>query len=82
MKHKWIRTYAVEGGLRENPGVWGISGAAIAMRQHCQHCGVSRRRVFGDVDTPSRNHGWKYGRIEDADYPDHGASKPGPCAAV
>jgi hypothetical protein len=60
MKHRWTANYEVEGGCRENPGVWGIGGAAIAIREHCVHCGSVRRRVVGDVDTPTRNHGWRY----------------------
>lgn len=58
-RHSWVATFAVEGGLRENPGVWGIGGSAIALREHCAKCGLKRRRIIGDVDRPSRNTGWQ-----------------------
>jgi len=54
-RHKWVR----EGGCRENPGFWGIGGSAIQINEVCPKCGATRNRVFGDVDRPSRNHGWR-----------------------
>lgn len=44
-----------EGGLDENPGVWGIGGAAILSRERCARCGVIRDTIHGDVDAPNRN---------------------------
>lgn len=55
-RHSWTRS----GGCRENPGVWGIGGAAISITETCEHCGCERTKVVGDVDKPSRNHGWRY----------------------
>lgn len=51
--HHW--TSEGEGGCDENPGVWGIGGAAVLIREHCSVCGIIRETVTGDVDTPSRN---------------------------
>lgn len=55
MNHKWER----KGGCSENPGVWGIGGAAIAIVETCSRCGARREKIIGDVDRPSRNHGWR-----------------------
>ncbi len=56
-RHKWTRS----GGCRENPGVWGIGGAAISITEMCAHCGVERSKVVGDVNKcGNRNHGWRY----------------------
>lgn len=55
IRHRWAR----RGGLAENPGVWGIGGAAILIREECAQCGVIRKKVVGDVDRPTRNHGWR-----------------------
>jgi hypothetical protein len=56
IKHKWIRT----GGCKENPGIWSIGGAALMIAEECCRCGVVRKKIIGDVDHPSRNHGWRY----------------------
>jgi len=56
-RHKWTRC---PWGVQENPGVQGIGGAAILIGEYCPHCGCQRRMVIGDVDRPSRNHGWRY----------------------
>ena len=53
-RHKWVGV----GGCKENPGVMGIGGAAIAEVQECARCHARRSRVFGDVDR-RRNHGWQ-----------------------
>ena len=63
-RHSWVATMSVEGGCRENPGVWGIGGAAISLRQHCKRCGQGRRRIVGDVDRPSRNTRWQFDDVE------------------
>lgn len=55
-RHAWT---AAPGGCKENPGVWGIGGAAILFRHVCSRCGAERESVVGDVDSPSRNHGWR-----------------------
>lgn len=48
------------GGIKENPGIMGIGGAAIRHSQICKKCNVTRSRVFGDVNQcGNRNHGWK-----------------------
>lgn len=57
-RHRWHRPESL-GGCRENPGVWGIGGAAIRIVEECARCGIRRGCVIGDVDKPSRNHGWR-----------------------
>lgn len=55
--HRWGRI----GGCQENPGFVGIGGSAIRETQRCSRCGMTRRRVFGDVNAcGNRNHGWRY----------------------
>lgn len=39
--HDWQAPYAVVGGLRENPGVWG-HGAGVVIKEVCAHCGRYR----------------------------------------
>ncbi len=56
-RHSWYR----QGGCRENPGVWGIGGAAIQISETCRHCGLGRSKIVGDVnECGNRNHGWRY----------------------
>lgn len=57
-RHQW---HSQQTGCRENPGVWGVGGSAIWIGEECTHCGIRRHKIIGDVDTPSRNHGWRYG---------------------
>jgi len=40
-EHDWCAPYEVVGGIRENPGVWGI-GAGVVLRRVCRHCGRYR----------------------------------------
>lgn len=40
-EHEWISPYAIIGGLRENPGVWGRGGGVVIHRV-CEHCGLTR----------------------------------------
>jgi len=48
------------GGLKENPGYYGIGGTAIRHTQQCRHCGIFRDEIFGDVNTcGNRNRGWR-----------------------
>jgi hypothetical protein len=28
--------------------------------EHCRHCQTIRKKIIGDVNKPSRNHGWEY----------------------
>ena len=58
-KHEWSSNWNLVGGIKENPGVWGIGGAAISIKEACPHCGATRNKIVGDVDHPSRNHGWR-----------------------
>jgi len=58
-RHKWTRRHDLVGGLPENPGVFGMAGAAILIREACPHCGARRERIIGDVDKPARNCGWR-----------------------
>ena len=55
-RHKWTPT----GGCKENPGYVGIGAAAISYTECCARCGARRQKVIGDVDVPTRNHGWRY----------------------
>lgn len=41
--HDW--TSEGEGGLDENPGVWGLGGTAIKYRSHCRKCGLIRTEI-------------------------------------
>jgi hypothetical protein len=53
-RHKWTR----KGGCKENPGVWGIGGAAISITETCERCNMVRDKVTGDVEkNGNRNHG-------------------------
>lgn len=59
MRHSW----KPHGGVKENPGYYGIGGAAICYTERCD-CGVQRQKVFGDVnESGNRNHGWRYSRV-------------------
>jgi hypothetical protein len=39
--HAWYSPYAVVGGIRENPGVWGHGGGVI-IHEVCSNCGANR----------------------------------------
>lgn len=41
-EHEWVSTYEVEGGLKENPGVWSMGGTKMVFKSHCEHCGLHR----------------------------------------
>jgi len=56
--HDWDATVEIEGGCRENPGVWSNGGTAMTIRDHCRTCGLRRthhstgsQRNPGEVDT-------------------------------
>lgn len=58
--HEWTASVDVEGGLRENPGVWSTGGTSLVIRTHCAHCGLRRREQLtgaqrnpGEHDTVS-----------------------------
>jgi hypothetical protein len=56
-QHSWERM----GGCEENPGFGGIGGAAIQSVETCRRCGMTRSKIFGDVNRAgNRNHGWRY----------------------
>jgi hypothetical protein len=64
-RHRWLRE---ETGCKENPGVWGIGGAAIKISEYCPHCRATRYKIVGDVnDYGNRNCGWKYSMEDDND---------------
>lgn len=56
-RHKWSNNWELVGGIKENPGVWGIGGAAVAIKLACPHCGLIKTRVVGDFNVPN---GWQY----------------------
>ena len=45
-KHRWIATFDIEGGLKENPGVWATKGTGLVIKDHCQRCGLKRKQVL------------------------------------
>ena len=47
-EHEW--SSEGEGGCDENPGVFGIGGAAISIREHCVKCGLRRCSITGDTN--------------------------------
>jgi hypothetical protein len=60
-RHRWKPV----GGVKENPGYFGIGGAAIRYTEQCNHCGMERSKVFGDVNqSGNRNHGFRYNPID------------------
>jgi len=40
--HRWVSPYCIVGGIRENPGVWGIGGAGLSLYRVCAFCGLAR----------------------------------------
>lgn len=42
--HEWV--CAGEGGCKENPGVWAVSGTGIVVNSHCYWCGLHRTEYF------------------------------------
>jgi hypothetical protein len=60
-RHAW----RPKGGCKENPGYWGIGGSAVVYTEQCRHCGMSRTKVFGDINRyGNRNHGFRYTEAE------------------
>lgn len=58
--HEWVATCEIEGGCRENPGVWSNGGTSMTFRTHCACCGLKRterrtgsQRNRGEHDTVS-----------------------------
>jgi hypothetical protein len=49
-RHDWRTPHSVVGGLRENPGVWGV-GAGVAEHFVCSRCGAYKVEH------------WEYGRL-------------------
>lgn len=48
--HDWQEPYEVVGGCKENPGVFGLSGAQIKSTSVCSRCGMYR--VYTSASTP------------------------------
>lgn len=71
--HDWEATYEVEGGCRENPGVWS-HGRYMTFADHCTKCGLRRSRTEyivrempqHEVDTCEYN--WDDSHIEREEY--------------
>jgi hypothetical protein len=54
--HEWVATVEVEGGCRENPGVWSTSGTSFTCRTHCRVCGLRRtEHVTGSQRNPGEH---------------------------
>ena len=52
--HDWVASVDIEGGLKENPGVWSIGGTRLVIRDHCRHCSLRRERLLAGAQ---RDHG-------------------------
>lgn len=46
-KHKWGNPYEVVGGIKENPGVWGL-GSSVRTLKVCRHCGAYKQTDHWD----------------------------------
>lgn len=54
--HEWVATVEVEGGLRENPGVWMTCGTSMTIKTHCARCGLKRtERSTGSQRNPGEH---------------------------
>jgi len=53
-EHEWIADVDIEGGIEENPGVFGIDGGRYVILAHCRKCGVKRREVTAPPSGPGR----------------------------
>lgn len=42
--------FRAHGGMRENPGVYGLPGNGIQTKIRCRHCGLVEIRSWGDMD--------------------------------
>jgi hypothetical protein len=56
--HEWVSTARIDGGLRENPGVFSAGGTTMILSDHCRLCGLRRTRTHlgrqrnpGEADT-------------------------------
>jgi len=47
--HEWTATVDREGGLTENPGVFG-NGGGVIIHEHCRHCDILRVRNTWDTN--------------------------------
>lgn len=45
-EHEWAATLEVEGGCDDNPGVFALGGTALEIHDHCEVCGLRRKRHF------------------------------------
>lgn len=62
--HDW--TSEGEGGLDENPGVWGHGGTAISVAQHCRRCRLHRTtRYTGSQRNPGEHDTVEYTLLDD-----------------
>jgi len=60
-KHEWTALYEVEGGMKENPGMWSTGGTTFVYADHCSKCSLARRRTnYGS----QRN----YGQVDKVEY--------------
>lgn len=48
-EHEWVATLEREGGIAENPGVWGHGGGVI-INDHCKHCDLERQTNTWESD--------------------------------
>ena len=65
--HDWTATRAVEGGLEENPGVFG-NGGGVVIHTHCTRCPATRTEDTWATDPSDGSQGHTvvtYGRRDD-----------------
>jgi len=43
--HEWVSTIEVDGGCKENPGVFSGGGTKMVYKSHCFDCGLKRTRI-------------------------------------
>lgn len=59
--HDWESTVEIEGGCRENPGVWSLGGTAMRFAAHCTACGLRRvEHVTGSQRNPGEHDTTEY----------------------
>lgn len=65
-EHDWRTPYAVVGGMRENPGVWGHGGGYVS-HDVCRHCGARRVSDSWAQDPETGEQGLDSVRYEERD---------------
>ena len=54
-EHDWTALYEVEGGMKENPGVWSTGGTTYVHADHCSKCSLARKQTnYGSQRNPGQ----------------------------